>query len=295
VKRAEIKLTTFYATHNIAFDIVHDMVLFLKDILPDSQIAKDLKLSRTKCTQIIKNVLEKRETEKTVINLINNKFSILVDASTTIVNDKLLCVLVKYVSLENKKVITELLELICLNAVDCSAGKLYSAFEHCLKSKNIPISNIVRIACDNASIMTGSRDSFISRLKKEVPNLIILKCICHSSALIASKAYAKLPNSCETKRHIENMNNNFFGVESRKILTLSDIRWLILQKYVNRLLNNWEVLKHYFYLETLESKNNSAIIIFNNLNDKIIKAYMLFLKYSLLLFDNFNALFQSRK
>jgi len=49
--------------------------------------------------------------------------------------------------------------------------------------------------------MTGVRDSFISRLKKEVPVLIVLKCICHSSALIASKACAKLPDSCQNILH----------------------------------------------------------------------------------------------
>lgn len=109
-----------------------------------------------------------RETERIVNNLINNKFSILVDESTTIIHDKMLCVLVQYFSIENKKVITELLELINLDAKVCSAEKIYSVFEHCLKSKEIPISNMVGIACDNASVMTGSRDSFISRLKKEV-------------------------------------------------------------------------------------------------------------------------------
>ncbi|XP_032686626.1 uncharacterized protein LOC116851396 [Odontomachus brunneus] len=61
VKIAEIKLSAFYATHNIAFEVVHDMVLLLKNIFTDSQIAKDLTLSWRKCTLIIKNILAKRE------------------------------------------------------------------------------------------------------------------------------------------------------------------------------------------------------------------------------------------
>jgi len=40
-------------------------------------------------------------------------------------------------------------------------------------------------------------DSFISMLKREIPTLIILKCICHSFALIASKVCSKLLDSCE--------------------------------------------------------------------------------------------------
>lgn len=309
VKTAEIKLATFYAEHNIAFQTVDHLVPLLKETCSDPQVVNDLKLSRKKCTQIVKNVLGKRENEKLVTNLKNQKFSILVDESTTISNDKLLCILVKYVSLENKKCVTQLFELVSLNATDCSADKLYAAFEKSFKSKDIPLSNIVGIACDNASVMTGVRNSFVSNLKKEVPGLVVLRCICHSSALIASKACTKLPDSCENVLHavatyfsssakrsaILCEFQNFFGVESRKILKLSATRWLVLQKCVTRLLENWEVLKHYFHLETVDSKNNSAITIFNILNDNRIKAYMLFLKYTLNSFNEFNALFQGRK
>lgn len=54
-------------------------------------------------------------------------------------------------------------------------------------------------------------------------------------------------------------------------------------------------MKHYFHLETIECQNNSAVTIFNILNNNKIKTYMLFLKYTLHSFNDFNALFQSRK
>lgn len=119
VKTAEIKLATFYAEHNIAFQTVDHLVPLLKETCSDPQVVHDLKLSRKKCSQIIKNVLGKRESEKLITNLKNQKFSILVDESTTISNDKLLCILVKYISLENKKCVTQLFELVSLNATDC--------------------------------------------------------------------------------------------------------------------------------------------------------------------------------
>ncbi|RLU25331.1 hypothetical protein DMN91_001487 [Ooceraea biroi] len=309
VKTAEIKLAAFYAEHNIAFQTLDHMVPLLKDICSDPQVVNDLKLSRRKCTAIIKNVLGKRESHKLITNLKTQKFSILIDESTNITNNKLLCILVKYISLDSKKCMTQLLELISLDATDCSADKLYSAFEKCLKSKDIPLSNIIGMACDNASVMIGEHNSFMSRLRKEVPALIVLKCICHSSALIASKACSKLPDSCDNLLHavatyfsgsakrsaILCEFQTFFDVESRKILKLSNTRWLVLQKCVTRLLENWDVLKHYFYLETIENNNNSAVTISNTLNDNAIKAYMLFLKYSLNFLNDFNALFQGRQ
>ncbi|KYN14691.1 hypothetical protein ALC57_13105 [Trachymyrmex cornetzi] len=245
LKTAEIQIAAFYAEHNIAFQIIDHMVPLLKKTCSDPQVVNDLKLSRTKCARIIKNVV-KRETDKLITNLKSQKFSILIDESTSISNDKLLCILVKYVSLETQKCITQLLELVPLDAKDCTAEKLYCAFEKCLKSKGIPLSNIIGMACDNASVMIGVRDSFATRLKKEVPALVVLNCICHSSALIASKACSKLPDACENVLHavatyfsisakrsaILCEFQNFFGVESRKILKLSGTRWLVLQKCV---------------------------------------------------------------
>jgi len=272
VKAAEIEFAAFVGEHNIAITLLDHMVPLMKRIFSDSQIAEDFTLGRTKCTQILKNIVGKRETEETIQNLQSQKFSILLDESTTIANEKILCILVKYVSRETKKCITELLELVELDAKDCSAEQIYFAFEQCLKNKSIPLSNIVGMASDNASVMIGIRDSFVTRLKKKVPGLIVLKCICHSSAIVASKACLKLPDACENLLHaivtyiscspkrsaVLCEFQEFFGVESRKILKLSSTRWLILQKCVARLLENWEVLKHYFSLEVLEKKSNSA-------------------------------------
>ncbi|KYN10385.1 hypothetical protein ALC57_17483, partial [Trachymyrmex cornetzi] len=70
---------------------------------------------------------------------------------------------------------------------------------------------------------------------------------------------------------------------------------LVLQKCIVRFLDNWEVLKHYFIFCVSEEKSKSAEIILNSLNDILIKAYLLFLKYSLNFLNNFNVLFQSRK
>lgn len=50
---------------------------------------------------------------------------------------------------------------------------------------------------DGASVMVGPRNSFASRLKEDNPAAIVVKCICHSSAIIASKACLALPRAPE--------------------------------------------------------------------------------------------------
>ena len=46
--------------------------------------------------------------------------------------------------------------------------------------------------------MIGNKNSFLIHLKVNVPQVIQLNCICHSAALVASKASEKLPRSCES-------------------------------------------------------------------------------------------------
>lgn len=96
----------------------------------------------------------------------------------------------------------------------------------------------------------------------------MLNCICHSSAIIASKACEKLPQFCKNlirgvatyisssaKRcAILKEFQEFFDVEKNKILKLSSTRWLVLHKCVVRLLDNWKVLKAYFTLAIHEDK-----------------------------------------
>ncbi|KYN04789.1 hypothetical protein ALC62_04334, partial [Cyphomyrmex costatus] len=154
-----------------------------------------------------------------------------------------------------------------------SAKKIFLTFKEFFSLNGILLTNFVGMASDNASVMIERNNSFFSNLKSEVPGLIMLNCICHSFALIASKSCEKLPHSCE---------NLIRGL-------------LILHKCVVRLLSNWEVSKSYFILVVVEDRSKSAEDILTLLNNNSIKAYLLFLKYSLNYFNTFNALFQSRK
>lgn len=77
-----------------------------------------------------------------------------------------MCILVQYVSPSSKKIKTQLLELLPLDAKDCSARKIFETFKNFLEDKNI-----IGMACDNASVMTGCNNSFMTYLKLEVNNI----------------------------------------------------------------------------------------------------------------------------
>jgi len=172
VKRTELNLQYFLPPeHNVAFKTV-DLIPLLKDICIDPKIVQDFSLGRLKCANIVKNVIAKCEVEK-IANLQACKFSILIDESTDISDVKVMCILVRYVLPLNKKVLTQLLELIALDATNCSTNKLLEVFKNLLQEKKIPIKNIVGMASDNASVMIGCNNSFVQCLKLE-PGLVIL-------------------------------------------------------------------------------------------------------------------------
>lgn len=154
VSEAEIKLANFFANHNLAFSVVEHLVPVLKECFNECPVAKDIKLGCTKTTEIVKNVLAKKEMNDLAAELKQTYFSILVDESTDISNNKLCCINVKYIN-KNGKLCDRLLEILTIDAKDCSAEKLFTACKNSLNSMEIPLKNIIGFASDNASVMIG--------------------------------------------------------------------------------------------------------------------------------------------
>lgn len=236
------------------------------------------------------------------------KFSVLLDETTDITTTKQLCIVVRYIN-KNGKVTSRLLQLVELDATDLSSAKIYEKFEEVFDKYKIPLSNLTGVASDGASVMVGRQNSFITHLKKKYPHVILLKCICHSANLVASKATAKIPQAVENllrqiysyvsgsaKRCAQLQEiQNYFNVQHYKILKLCGTRWLATYQCVERVLVNWEPLLSFFRVAVFEDGLDAASIILNLMESVEIKAYLLFLKYALDYMNKFNALFQSEQ
>lgn len=194
----------------------------LKEIFPDSEIAMNVHLHRTKCTSIVTNVLGKGEIDRISTELKNNKFSVLIDEGTDIAQTKLIACVVKYFSEVQREVVTQLLEVISHDARDCSSASVANAVRKCFEEKYIPLSNMIGMAADNASVMVGMHNSVMTKLRQDADrSFTLMKCICHCMHIAASKAAQKLPTSVEA--FIRNISS-YFGHSTKRQAQFTELQ-----------------------------------------------------------------------
>jgi len=306
-KIAEIKYAALITEKNIPHRIAKEILQFFQQV--DPNVLKNMSMSPTKCKNIISNVLCPVETERVVNSIQNTKFSIFIDETSDITNEKWMTFLVRYVDSEALEVRTQLVKLIDIDARDCSAEKLFNAFKSEMYKLQIPFTNILALSCDNASVMTGKYLSFKKKLEEKCKHLLTFTCPCHSAALAAHAACAKMPDFCEEfLRKVVNYINSSpkrsaifkefcdcFQDTNRKLLKLCDTRWLSHYICVDRILESWETIKYFLNEMVVSEKTKSGENVLSLMNNIDIKAYFLFLRYVLHFFNAFNTFFQAHE
>ncbi|KAI4455395.1 hat family dimerization domaincontaining protein-related [Holotrichia oblita] len=309
VKAAELKLCGIFAEHNFSFNAMDHA---LKNCFPNSDILKGVNLKRTKAAAITKNVIATYERENLISALNSVKFSILIDESTDVSTKKTCVIVVRYFDSTVGKITSRLFDLVEVfkdDNIKATADHLYTLVCNTMKEKNVNMKNLIGFGADGCNTMFGEHNSFTSRLKKDFPGIITVKCICHSLHLCASTACEQLPAECEKlARNIYNFFKNssnrqanfqqfqaFAEVEVHKILKPSQTRWLSIATVSQRILEQWYALKLYFTDRWLGGHVVSSEEIYFALNDPFMELYYCFLSWVLPKISNINQYFQSDK
>nr|CAI5858517.1 unnamed protein product [Callosobruchus analis] len=146
-------------------------------------IASELTFGRTKAHAIVTNVTGKLAEDQLIGTLQKNKFSLIVDESTDRSTTKHLALIVR--TAVDFDVEDSFLRLIPV--VDGTATALHSACTKYFVEKNIPYKeNMVGFAADKTNPMFGQHHSLSTLFAKDIPNLSLMKCKCHSFHLCAS-------------------------------------------------------------------------------------------------------------
>jgi Domain of unknown function (DUF4371)/hAT family C-terminal dimerisation region len=255
---------------------------------------------------LIKRVLGPAVHEELLLDLKDSIYSLIVDESTDITLEKQLCVMVRYYSSTSQKITTTFLGLLSLESG--TADGIFQAIKNFLQLKNISISRCFGLATDGCSAMCGKNNSVITKFREVCPNIVHIKCICHSIQLCSSYALKVMP------RNVEFMvaeTYNWFchstarqqkykalytcmnvGEDPLKILKLSDTRWLSIAPCVKRVLDQFDELKLHFQLAKDEERNYTAELLYNMYTAVENKLYLVFLQPILQELNRVNKLFE---
>lgn len=123
-KSTKIRYAALIAQKNISDQTAKEILNFYQHIGQNPNMLKNMSMSRTKCTNIISNVLYPVKSEN-VKKLQKTKFSIVVDKTSNICNKNWMTFFVQYVDPETLNIRSQLVKLINSNARDSSAQKLF--------------------------------------------------------------------------------------------------------------------------------------------------------------------------
>lgn len=304
--KIEMTLTMYCLKNHLTFSIMDSLPELLKVVSSDS--IKGINCKRTKATALVNNILGPYSLEKLSKYLRNHVFSLIIDETTDVSTTKSLVLVVRLFDNESQKIKDQFFALLELKNAD--AESIYSVIMNKLEHQNIPLKNMIGLASDNASVMSGNINGVRTKLQQNNDTLFYLGCMCHSLHLIASSSSKILPAHIE--KNIKNIYSHFahsakrqdefkdfqelFDVMQHKILGLSVTRWLSYENVINRTLEQWQPLMHYFLLYCFEEsriKSSNAKDILEFLQNSESKLYLYFLSYVLKLINKLNKMFQS--
>lgn len=305
-KEADLRIAGFISEHNLSFKLTEHLPNLIRSCCSDSAIAKQIKCGPTKIKSVITNVTGASERQRIIDLMKNCKFSIIADESTDRSCIKNLALITR-INCNDEHIKDYFLALIPIQ--EATGVALFDHIINFFTKYGIPFEkNCIGFASDGANNMMGAQNSVASRMKEAIPNIFIMKCICHSFHLCASYSCEQLPQEIEKlTRDVYNYFANspkrsgelkqfqeFAHVSPVKILHPATTRWLSLEAVVRRLLAQYNALILYF-IDQSSQNILQATSILNQLQQPETKLYLEFLSYVLPYFTSLNTLMQSEK
>jgi len=165
-KLIDLRLAMYIASHT-SINCIDHLAELLKMLGKGSRL-EHLRLHRTKCSQLIKNVIAPTMLSELVDDVADSPFSLIIDESTCISVTKYLAIMIKYFSKSEEAMLTEFLGII--EVYRATADALFTSLIEYFEQIKLQWRNARGLGCDGAMTLIGKHNSVFSRFKAEVIN-----------------------------------------------------------------------------------------------------------------------------
>lgn len=314
---ATLKLSVVFAEHNLAFLLANHLVKVIKDISDDPdcrEIWRRLTLDRFKVKEVLQDCIAHSFKEHLSNEIRPELVSLQLDESTNCSNIGVTSILIKYIDFSQRRIINSLWNmkrtLEEAGDQDANAESIMNLLEDSLAEYNVPIASVAVFTSDGCNTMFGEHNSVVSRFRAMNEDIICVKCPAHIVHLCSEHAISflpvNLPQFCkQIHAHFSRSPRRsaileefqaFFNFEIQKMLKPGDTRWLSLEAGVDRIIEQWIVLLHYFLEQQLNAPNDATIAqLIEILNSDKYHTYFHFLNFILPQINVVNKFFQKRE
>ncbi|MGH0170858.1 UNVERIFIED_CONTAM: hypothetical protein FKN15_059488 [Acipenser sinensis] len=185
VKTSELKLAAHIACLSSILTVDH-----LGGIVSDiAQI--DINLHKTKCSALIRNVIGPVMQQELLQDIGNILYALIIEESTDI--STYMSVVARYFSKKLECIVSSFAGIIHLSAGE--AASITQALIEFLQNNTLSIKQCIGLATDGCNTMCGRNNSVLTKFRQQNPNIVFIKCFCHSIQLCSSKALNALPRN----------------------------------------------------------------------------------------------------
>ncbi|KZS10201.1 Uncharacterized protein APZ42_025383 [Daphnia magna] len=258
VVESEIRLCTLIGEQNLPFSFVDPLVSVLKKSFPEDPALSKVPLGKQKCGSIIRGVGS--YLGQTLKDRVKGKhLGVIIEETTDLSVQSQLGVVLQYFNIDEFRQSQELLDL--TNCHDKSAEGLTKAITDLLKKHEIDKEMIVGFCADTTNSMFGSRHSVSKLLTDKIPQILCVKCSCHSIHLCSHYASLQLPKTIDDvvrgicthfsrspkRRELYAKFQLLMECEDHVFVSPGQTRWLTMEYAVNRVLEQYDALSQYFH------------------------------------------------
>ena len=310
VIKAEVITTNFLVQHNLPIATADHLGPLFKEIFPDSKIAASYSCGRTKTSCILNEALAPQCHKYIIEHCQTHPYSVGTDGSNDTGVAKMNPVSIRLFDINRSKTVTNHFFDMCLTKGEdgAKAYKIFEAIEETFTRDSMLWTNCVSLSIDNTNTMIGANNSVASRFLEMNPELFVAGCPCHLAHIAASHANDAFSDilginvedicidcfywfSKSSKRkgklleYFELCNQDY-----QAVLKHLSIRWLSLQRCIDRILKKYPSLKSYFLSE--ESPDQRFQRLCDRFGNPLLEPALLFQSAAISLFTHFNLLLQ---